>query len=320
MPRSRTLLAAIAVGMLFPATSNAGTVTVPNGFTESTRDMLGVFSARPGEQNVLTMRARAGNSMEFTDTGAPIAGQVFDDSAGCASLPGGVSSVLCEPVFHAEVHLGNKDDRADFLFNSGGVVIWAGPGDDVAVADSFGSPTMLYGEGGDDELASGGELVHLVDGGPGDDLLRAGGWAGDSTGLGGPGNDRITYRIGLAFNGAGELQGGPGRDHISMLTQGRAVAHGDTGADVLDVTPNDPSERWFSDFTFYGDEGPDQLSGGPDADVLDGGSGPDTIDATGGRGSDTITCGPGKDTVLADTADSIADDCESVTLLPADES
>src|SRR6185312_3122052 len=108
MLRSRALLGAIALGMLFPATSNAGTVTVPNGFTESTAEMLGVFNARPGEQNVLTMRARAGSSMEFTDAGAPIVGQPFSDSAGCNPLAGGVSGVLCEPVFHAEVHLGNK--------------------------------------------------------------------------------------------------------------------------------------------------------------------------------------------------------------------
>ncbi len=72
--------------------------------------------------------------------------------------------------------------------------------------------------------------------------------------------------------------------------------------------------------TLSGGDGNDSLAGGSGNDILRGnkgvdthagGAGDDFIDARGDRG-DVVSCGDGNDTVLADAADSIAPDCETV--------
>jgi hypothetical protein len=64
----------------------------------------------------------------------------------------------------------------------------------------------------------------------------------------------------------------------------------------------------------YGMGGNDRLFGLAGNDYLNGGPGNDTI--SGGPGADTLVCGPGRDTVVADAADKIAADCETVQGLP----
>jgi hypothetical protein len=285
-------------------------VTVPNGADAPVQEWIGVFRAAGGERNALTMRERSLSTMEFTDAGALITGQPLVDGAGCAPLGDGLMGVLCEPVRHVEAYLGNQDDQAHFTMSIGRALIWTGAGDDIVRADSFGNYTQAFGEAGNDDLAAGGEGGQLVDGGPGDDRLHVGGFAGDATGLGGPGRDRMSWGIGLANTGSGQLEGGPGDDHISLDTPGFATAHGDGGADLIEVTT-----ETFGNFQIFGDGGADTLSAGPRADVIDGGAGADVIDATAG-GSDTIACGAGEDTVHADAADVIAGDCEHVTIEP----
>lgn len=72
--------------------------------------------------------------------------------------------------------------------------------------------------------------------------------------------------------------------------------------------------------TLSGGDGNDSLAGGSGNDILRGnkgvdthagGAGDDLIDARGDRG-DVVSCGDGNDTVMADAADSIALDCETV--------
>jgi hypothetical protein len=60
-----------------------------------------------------------------------------------------------------------------------------------------------------------------------------------------------------------------------------------------------------------GKAGNDTLYGYGGNDVLIGGAGNDRL--VGGRGTDTLRCGPGKDTAVADDADAVAGDCESVS-------
>jgi dipeptidyl aminopeptidase/acylaminoacyl peptidase len=66
-----------------------------------------------------------------------------------------------------------------------------------------------------------------------------------------------------------------------------------------------------SAWSFAGD---DVLEGGPGADSLDGGAGDDRL--VGGPGRDALTCGPGRDVAIADAADTVAKDCETVRRLP----
>ena len=62
--------------------------------------------------------------------------------------------------------------------------------------------------------------------------------------------------------------------------------------------------------TLDGRAGNDKLYGLVGSDILIGGPGNDTL--VGGPGEDRLRCGPGKDTALADSADTVAADCEVV--------
>jgi hypothetical protein len=64
----------------------------------------------------------------------------------------------------------------------------------------------------------------------------------------------------------------------------------------------------------YGLAGNDKLYGLAGNDYLNGGPGNDVL--TGGPGADVLACGPGHDTALADAADKVGADCETVQGLP----
>ncbi len=64
----------------------------------------------------------------------------------------------------------------------------------------------------------------------------------------------------------------------------------------------------------YGKAGNDRLFGLAGNDYLNGGPGNDTL--TGGPGVDVLVCGPGRDIAVADAADKVAADCETVQGLP----
>jgi Ca2+-binding RTX toxin-like protein len=64
----------------------------------------------------------------------------------------------------------------------------------------------------------------------------------------------------------------------------------------------------------YGFAGNDKLYGFAGNDYLNGGPGNDSI--SGGPGADVLACGPGKDTAVADAADKVGADCETVVGLP----
>ena len=60
----------------------------------------------------------------------------------------------------------------------------------------------------------------------------------------------------------------------------------------------------------YGNGGNDKLYGLAGNDYLNGGPGNDVL--SGGPGSDVLACGPGHDTALADAADKVGADCETI--------
>jgi hypothetical protein len=307
----RVVLCGFTTALACSSTASAGTVTLPNGPAEQFRDMLAVYQAAPGETNRLTALGcysrPCRSDMEFTDESAPLTGDPFVNGAGCT--PSG-AGLLCHPVERVDAYLGNMDDEYTNTSSYAGGRVWAGSGNDVVRIYSD-QQAEAYGEGGNDTVIAGSHGGGgFADGGTGHDIVTVTGY-GPATGLGGPGNDWLHFRpeFGTA---AADLAGGTGDDHIWLEYSARATAHGDDGADTLEVDPLDLS-HWFSTFTMYGDAGPDILIGGPSRDVMDGGEGRDTILATGG-GADEIACGGGRDVVHADPADSVAADCETVVV------
>jgi Thrombospondin type 3 repeat/RTX calcium-binding nonapeptide repeat (4 copies) len=102
--------------------------------------------------------------------------------------------------------------------------------------------------------------------------------------------DSASVSLGLAVT----LLGGPGADRISGGGAADEVAGGE-GNDVVEGGPGD-----------------DVISGDQGVDTIGGGDGADRIAARDGE-ADSVSCGPGADTVDADTFDTVAADCESVS-------
>jgi Ca2+-binding RTX toxin-like protein len=275
---------------VLPAPLTAATVSVdpPDG-------QVAVFSANPGETNVLTTTL----FQTVTDSGAPL---VAGD--GCESL--GPNSAHC-PVPHFDAFLRDGNDTGLVVVNGIGRV-FAGPGNDEVGADSFGGSTLLYGEAGNDRLDAFGEAGQIADGGPGNDDLRTGSFFGAASAFGGAGNDTIFHFT--LFGGAATLDGGNGDDTISAHPAGApGIATGGSGNDTIVVRVLAPSTSPPGSWSLFGDAGNDTLTGGEFADTVDGGSGNDTIDVQGG-GADIVSCGSGNDVVRYDPSDTVASDCE----------
>ncbi len=293
MPRLRIVVFAAAAAMVFgvPA-SYAATVTVATDPTPSKSTTI--FTAEPGETNDLDVSLL----MVFTDLGAPLtAGE------GCTSL--GPNSAYCFAP-NVDAYLRDGDDNARVLVNGIGRV-FAGSGNDTVVADSFGAYTVVYGEGGADDIAANGEGGQIADGGPGDDVIHAGGFAGDASAFGRGGSDTIYFST--YIGGVATLDGGDGADTIIARPSGYpSTAVGGNGDDTIIVqgvslfTPG-------GSYSVIGGAGDDTLTGGAYDDTIDGGNGRDSIDVQGG-GVDTVTCGAGVDVVHFDASDTIAADCE----------
>jgi RTX calcium-binding nonapeptide repeat (4 copies) len=213
-------------------------------------------------------------------------------------------------------------------------------GDDFLDGDQ--DADVVAGDAGDD----------VVFGGGGDDLLRGGEGAdlfrgdGRSTSLiidpanppchelpGPGGTDTVSYRrrtdpVRVVIDGgAGDGEQGEddfvgtdvenvvgGRDDDVLLADsGFNRLNGRAGHDLIAGRPG-------SD-TLLGGPGNDRLAGGGDLDpLLDGGDGNDWINSSGDLGAafigDDVVCGRGQDEVFADRDDSVAADCETVTIVP----
>ncbi len=293
MGRGRLALFVAAVSLVVPATGSASTAFVSNSAPGTA-----VFRAGGGEVNDLEVHPIFGG-FEFFDA----VGLLFAGPGCAASLGGGVE---CQGTQLVEASLRGANDTAHVVVNAQ-ARIWAGPGDDNVVADSFAGSTFVFGEAGDDEIAAGGEGGQLADGGPGNDIVHAGGFAGSGTGLGGPGADVIDYRTFIG-GGLATLDGGPGNDTIvSDPTNG--TVDGGPGNDTITIDGLVPFLGGADGFTINGGPGADTIFGGLFGDTVNGGLGPDDIDVVDG-GADIVSCGPGQDVVHYDAGDTIAADCE----------
>jgi RTX calcium-binding nonapeptide repeat (4 copies) len=84
---------------------------------------------------------------------------------------------------------------------------------------------------------------------------------------------------------------------------------GTRGADRISARDGDDK--------LFGLAGDDVLTGGPGRDVVRGGRGADRLLLRDGA-RDVAACGPGRDTVLADGADVVLGDCETMRVVPPD--
>jgi Ca2+-binding RTX toxin-like protein len=294
MPRSTRVLCLAAAALLTAAApATAGTVGAEPGNGN-------VFRAAPGEANDVSVEDTGYRDgvlwTSIVDTGAPVIATDPCVPGPSASCPGGV-----------RLYLGNRDDkgRTTSLIRIG----------------------YVYGEGGDDLVKSDGIQAHGY-GGPGDDEVVVS--AHDGYAYGGTGNDRLTGNAGeynLLHGDAGDdvlVQGGTcaamygdgGADtllgHASGCFRGRASQIGDTGADALIVSSSgEAGQPWLLD----GGDGADYIVGGGGRDEITAGAGADFVNAAVDGVADTIACGSGRDTVRADRQDTVAADCELVTIV-----
>jgi len=173
------------------------------------------------------------------------------------------------------------------------IVLNGSSGNDVLDASAFTNVVVeLFGNGGNDVLASGASSRTLLDGGPGNDILF--GSPADDTLAGGNGNDLLIggndtfpdFTINRLFGGAGndtmlgatgpnQMFGGPGNDDLVGGPRGDGL---------------------------YGEQGNDSLNGGDGNDLLQG-DGDDTGQPPTYSGADFLDGAAGEDALVADGLD-----------------
>ncbi len=319
MVRRIVALATAALGLVWVAGANAGTVVLQGGNTPQ-------FTAAAAEVNNVTV-TRVGANFVFTDVLPVTAG------AGCAAVTANSVSCPAAPSTGITVNLGDGDDQAtiDASVTTIGVSINGQDGldtitggdntEDTIIGDNFGGPPsndVLTGRGGDDRMI-GGPGNDTLDGGPGNEFFD--GDPGDDTVTGGDGDDR--FGVSATSDGADTLNGGPGRDSIdyrqrtvplNLTVNGVAddgqAAEGDNLIDIERIDAGEASDtiagHATADSTLLGGNGDDTITGGSGNDDLNGDDGNDTLnggdgndDLNGGRGNDTIDGGAGDDTAAS---------------------
>lgn len=220
-----------------------------------------------------------------------------------------------------------------------------GTGDDT-VNGFEGSDIVKGGEGADtvsgDTFSDKGVFTDVVDGGPGVDTQDDYRFSGDAASApaitvsldgqpndGRPGeNDNVTGVEKLKSGSAGSFTGDDtANEFVAPQTGAAGTLLGLGGDDVLIAgdANGDTVDGGAGNDTVEGGFGDDKLVGGPGRDAIAGDrrtrcnemacdvivAGNDTIEARDGE-VDSISCGPGTDRVVADTADVVAADCETV--------
>jgi Ca2+-binding RTX toxin-like protein len=207
-------------------------------------------------------------------------------------------------------------DLIDFSATQSGVIygLGVGLGTVAPVADAFLNFEGVIGTDFDDVLSGDALLASRLEGGDGNDLLRAG--AGGDTLLGGDGADTL-----VAGGGTDRLEGGAGNDVYEVGGMAAAVEESaDGGWDVTIASDSvyaydNVEEVQLTGSAYFavgnasgnrlvgndaenlliGFDGNDTLLGGGARDGLFGVEGDDSID--GGAGIDYIVAGNGNDTV-----------------------
>ena len=290
---ARVLLVGVTALGLGPAAAQAATVQVgPEGI---------VYRAAPHEVNDVTMR----------DAGpAPPRRSVVEATAHLTLGPGcdAGTPILCSDLAHHRdvLRLGDRDDRANYFSNFADSYVYGEQGNDDVV--SAGSTAYGYGGVGNDRVLVSSNGGSYAWGGPGNDIVEG---IGVSDILrGGTGNDVLRP----SGTGPESAYGGPGNDRLELggdSTFADGHARGGVGNDTLLVAAGSRAG-----FELRGGPGNDFISSGARAGEIDhilAGLGNDSVLAADGN-DDTIDCGPGRDSVEADQLDTVASNCERVTV------
>jgi hypothetical protein len=253
----------------------------------------GLYQAARGEVNSVTLTDNGSGQTQVVELTAPLT-----IGPGCLAGP----PVLCDTI--TLVRLGDRDDRAArFSFFSDGSV-YAGPGDDDIHSDGLGAEA--FGGEGDDRVGVSSNGFSEATGGPGDDVVTGSG-AASVVLRGGPGDDRVEGRAGGAIF---DLHGGVGDDTVEVVigmgTPGTVA--GGPGDDSIGATGA------AGGAAMTGGSGDDVLAGSAGADTFAAGMGRDRVDSADGT-AEPVNCGAGVDAVVADALDTVAANCEQVTIL-----
>lgn len=248
-----------------------------------------------------------------------------DVAAGHAVAEGGPHSdtLGVRGTATAELHGGDGDDMLYTDEEGGGVLSGEGGRDHFTAYSDAGA--LLYG-GADLDVFDVYGTVGGVWGGAGDDLILVYEYTGArATGplVGGAGNDSLFTQNG----DADDVRCGPGIDTARIdlsdtVLDCEVIEHrisGGAGDDVLIGTVyNDIMDGFSGDDLLSGRAGDDTLYPDAGEDTVRGGVGDDEIHAANGfdpADADLVFCGDGVDTVYAESADTVAADCENVIYL-----
>jgi hypothetical protein len=232
------------------------------------------------------------DAIAFTDDGNPLVSSGDCDQMTPAHCPYGPMEIRLGPLAdRARVFTATRSLSATILGGAGDDRISAGAifedvrgglGDDLIKASTRGG--AIQGGGGDDSLY--GREAAMLSGGDGNDLMLSDSWLASMEG--GDGYD-------VLIRGSGFDAGGP--------------MHGGEDDDVLGFEPSSDAYA----LTMTGGPGHDSIHGGVGPNDITGGSGNEEIWTYEGD-TDTVNCGGGFDVVYADATDSVASNCERVTI------
>jgi Ca2+-binding RTX toxin-like protein len=289
-------LAVLAAGAAVPASASAASIalTVPGGVPTI------AYTAADHEVNALEMHGTVNGPfdfrMPFFEYSAPVT-----VGAGCS----GTFPILCGAVdkaFPVTVSLLDRDDVAKINSFTGSVAMDAGTGDDDVFAG--GIDARADGGGGSDVMVLAANGTTTGNGGTGNDRVAAGLGAAAAILTGDSGND-LLVPDGFAFDNA---KGGTGNDRLVSFSGDDVTLSGESGADVL------AAQSGHAGTTLDGGTGKDTIFSHVGGATVDAGADADVIDVRGdaATAADTVTCGSGFDLVWANSADSVAGDCEIV--------
>jgi hypothetical protein len=254
----------------------------------------GLYQAARGEVNTVRITDTASGS-EVVDLTAPLV-----LGPGCVAGP----PVVCGYIRFA--YLGDRDDRAERRSFFSDVFVYGQQGNDDVIAD--GLSAGAFGGAGDDRVSVDSNGFSEGAGGPGDDVVTGSGSA-TVTVTGGQGNDRLEGRT---SGGGLEVQGGAGDDALVLQLNSSAsgaTAAGGPGNDSIAATGSAGGPVGM-----IGGAGDDVITGSTGADAFTAGPGDDQINSADGV-AESVNCGAGVDGVTADALDTVARNCENVTIL-----
>jgi Ca2+-binding RTX toxin-like protein len=311
---ARTVAASmIVLFVLQPRIANAGTAQ------SKTRGYFTylVYTAKLGETNNVTITGSAGHFTIHDTAGVTAATDCVQTDAMTATCTQRPSY----PFAGVQVHTLDKNDVVHVN------------------TDLF---STLNGGLGNDQLSGGTESDTLV-GETGADVMSGGGGTdtadySDRTApldvtIDGTANDGESGEGDNVLSDVENVTGGAANDHLtgSAAKNGLDGAGGDDllkglgGADTLSGRDgsNTLAGAGGSD-TLYGGAGNDSITGAAGADTiygslgnnsLSGGPGDDTLYSYGGTTTDLDVCGVGTDSATVDSHDTVAADCENVTVV-----